>query len=199
MRIISGKYRRRKLLANPGQTTRPIIDRVKVALFDRLSDVLPEACIADVFAGTGSFGLEALSRGGRFVVFLEQDHRAWELLKKNVAALGAEDETMCWRTNALRSSFKPKGVDAWSPYDIIFFDPPYRFMENAGADSLPYKALSRLARDDVSAEEALLVIRTASRTEFEVPPAWTLQEQIRPSSMALHFYRKSAPPRSTAD
>ena len=65
MRIISGKYRRRKLLVNPGQTTRPVTDRVKVTLFDRLRDRLEGACVADVFAGTGSFGLEALSHGAR--------------------------------------------------------------------------------------------------------------------------------------
>lgn len=196
MRIISGKYRRRKLLANPGQTTRPIIDRVKVALFDRLEEKLQGAAVADIFAGTGSFGLEALSRGGRLAVFIEQDHRAWELLKQNVESLKAEEETLCWRTNALRSSFKPKGLNDWSPYDIVFFDPPYRFMEGADETSEPYKALTRLARADVTADDALLVIRTGGKAEFAVPPEWTLQECLKPSSMALHFFVKSTVPQA---
>ena len=193
MRIISGKYRRRKLLANPGQTTRPITDRVKVALFDRLEEKLAGACVADVFAGTGSLGLEALSRGARLAVLIEQDHRAWELLRDNVQAIGVENESLCWRTNALRSSFKPKGLDDWTPYDIVFFDPPYRFMEGAGASSEPYKALARLAREDVTADDALLVIRTARPAQFDVPPPWTLVEKMTPSSMALHFFAKTSP------
>jgi len=191
MRIISGKYRRRKLLANPGQTTRPIIDRVKVALFDRLEDRLEGACVADIFAGTGSFGLESLSRGASVAIFIEQDHRAWELLKQNVDAIVDEDESLCWRTNAFRSSFKPKGIAGWRPYDIVFFDPPYRFMEGANEQSEPYKALTRLARPDVTAEDALLVIRTAEHAEYQVPPEWRLQECLKRSSMAIRFLVKT--------
>ncbi|HLJ10696.1 MAG TPA: RsmD family RNA methyltransferase, partial [Planctomycetaceae bacterium] len=71
MQIVSGKYRHRKLETNPGETTRPITARVKVALFDRLQPVLQQAKVADVFSGTGTIGLEALSRGAASVVFIE--------------------------------------------------------------------------------------------------------------------------------
>ncbi len=148
-------------------------------------------CHGDLFL-LKTWVLEALSRGGRFAVLIEQDHRAWELLKENVSALKAEDETLCWRTNALRSSFKPKGIEAWRPYDIVFFDPPYRYMDNATADSEPYKALTRLAREDTTAENVLLVVRTAGKATFEMPPQWTLQECLKPSSMALHFFVKTS-------
>lgn len=191
MRIISGKYRRRKLLVNPGQTTRPVTDRVKVTLFDRLRDRLEGACVADIFSGTGSFGLEALSHGARLAVFIEQDHRAWGLLSQNVASLGVEDESLCWRTDAFRSSFRPKGISGWCPYQVVFFDPPYRFMQNAKVGSLPYKALQRLASAKVTDDSVLLIIRTAGNAEFEVPPEWELQECFKTRSMAVHMFVKS--------
>src|SRR5262249_29716251 len=96
MQIVAGKSRHRKLESNPGETPRPITARVKVALFDRLQLELQEARIADIFAGTGTIGLEALSRGAASVVFVESDREAAARLRRNVAALKAEAETMCW-------------------------------------------------------------------------------------------------------
>ena len=135
MRIIAGEFRRRRLLANPGLTTRPITDRVKEILFERTQDLLVDRRIADIFSGTGSLGFEALSRGAQSVVFLESDGKAFELLKQNVAALGVEDRTLCWRTDALKSSFHPKGVDAFLPYDVVFFDPPYRMVAGLAGEA----------------------------------------------------------------
>ena len=99
MRIIAGEFRRRKLLASPGLTTRPITDRVKETLFERIGEDLVDRKVADIFAGTGSLGLEALSRGAKSVVFIESDRRGHELLRQNVATLGVEDRTLCWRTD----------------------------------------------------------------------------------------------------
>ena len=90
MRIVAGRLKRRKLRTNPGLVTRPITDRAKEMLFDRLGTFDGER-VADVFAGTGTIGLEALSRGASRVVFVEQDRLAHELLRENVAALGVED------------------------------------------------------------------------------------------------------------
>jgi 16S rRNA (guanine(966)-N(2))-methyltransferase RsmD len=127
MQIVSGKYRHRKLESNPGETTRPITARVKVALFDRIQPELQDARVADIFAGTGTIGLEALSRGALSVVFVESDRPAFERLKRNVNALKAGDETMCWQTDASKCSFRPKGAERFLPYDVVFFDPPYIF------------------------------------------------------------------------
>ena len=91
MRIIAGKFRRRKLLVGPGDVPRPITDKVKEVLFERIEQEFPGSHIADVFAGTGALGLEALSRGARTVAFLENDRQAYHLLQQNVAALGVED------------------------------------------------------------------------------------------------------------
>lgn len=191
MRIIAGKYRRRKLQTNPGMTTRPITDRAKEPLFERLDRHLHDARIADIFAGTGTLGLEALSRGARSVVFLEQDHKAVELLQANIAALGAGDETLVWRTDAIRTSYRPKGVPEFVPFDLMFFDPPYKMIDTLQDGSPLFKALTRLARSTVSAEDAILCLRTPARSTFEIPPPWTLVRTLELSTMHIHLYEKS--------
>ena len=85
MRIIAGMHRGRKLLAPEGDVTRPITDRVKQSLFDILSPMREEAVVYDCFAGTGSMGLECLSRGAAAVTFFEADRSALSRLKKNSA------------------------------------------------------------------------------------------------------------------
>jgi len=192
MRIIAGKYRRRTLLTNPGETTRPITDRVKVILFDRIEGYLPDAHVADIFAGTGTMGLEALSRGASTVVFYEQDRRAHELLQQNVAKLHVEEETVCWRVDVLRTSFRPKGVENFLPYNVIFFDPPYRMTPSIKPGSPLFKSLVRLANPEISAEDALLILRCERRAEFSLPEAWRLDQSIIENRMALHFFRRGA-------
>lgn len=190
MRIVSGKYRRRLLLTNPGDTTRPITDRAKVILFDRLQPLLETGPrVADIFAGTGTMGLEALSRGAKSVVFFEQDRDAHELLKQNVETLGAKGESVCWRTDVFRTSFRPKGCPDFLPYDLIFFDPPYKLAPKVRPQSLLYAALERLAHPELCAPDALLIFRCDLHAEFEMPPAWVPDQEHRVSRMILHFLR----------
>ena len=187
MRIIAGKYRRRKLLANSGMTTRPITDRVKEPLFERLTSRLEDARVADVFAGTGTLGLEALSRGARSVVFIEQDRKAFDLLQKNVEAIGCSDDCLCWRTDAMRSSFRPRNVGDFIPFDLVFFDPPYRMIEGLSAGSPLYRSLERLSRPTVSADGAWLCLRTPERSVFDLPPTWIIERKLTMSNMDIHL------------
>jgi 16S rRNA (guanine966-N2)-methyltransferase len=191
MRIIAGRLRRRRLLTRPGLITRPITDRVKETLFARLEDALPGARVVDVFAGTGTLGLEALSRGAHSVVFIEQDREASELLKRNVETLGVAEAVLCWQTDAVRSSYRPQGVDDFLPYDLIFFDPPYRMVPTLQPGTPLFRALQRLARPDVSAATAQLVLRVPERAEFVMPPAWTRHWSLEISSMELHVYTRT--------
>src|SRR5262245_39408776 len=192
MQIVSGKFRHRKLESNPGETTRPITARVKVALFDRLQPDLQEARVADVFAGTGTIGLEALSRGAASVVFIESDREAAARLRRNVAALGAGAETMCWQTDASKCSFRPKGAERFLPYDIVFFDPPYLYTTRLKKGPMLYGALERLARDEITSPGALLVFRCAAGTDVEVPPAWRPERRLDYSSMDVNLFRKAS-------
>ncbi len=191
MRIVAGRFRRRKLESNPGQTTRPITDRAKEILFEYLLEEIEGARVADVFAGTGTIGLEALSRGATGAVFIEQDHKAFELLQRNIEKLGAQDETLCWRVDVLRCSFRPKGVEQLLPYDLIFFDPPYRMVPDVQPRSPLYRSLERLARPGIAAENALLLFRTPLKSQFTMPPEWKPDRTLTLSNMEVHWYRRA--------
>jgi len=191
MRIIAGEFRRRRLMANPGLVTRPITDRAKETLFQHLGDSIVESRVADVFAGTGSLGLEALSRGASSVVFIEKDVRAHELLCRNVEKLGVEDRTMCWRTDVARTSFQPKGLPNLLPYDIVFFDPPYALIPKIKPRSLLYRSLERLCRDAVTTPTARLLVRMPQRADWLGPECWSLEDDILDiQSMKIRLFCK---------
>jgi 16S rRNA (guanine966-N2)-methyltransferase len=163
MRIIAGEFRGRKILPPRGNITRPVTDRVKQSIFDVLSPRLADAAVYDCFAGTGSMGLEALSRGSRFVTFFEADRSALQLLNMNRAALAVED----------RSSVVPGDLFGWfelapppDRVDLVFLDPPYRF-----APERP-RLLESLARRmaDHLAAEAVVVYRHDAADALQLDP-----------------------------
>ena len=192
MRIVAGELRRRKLLANPGQNTRPITDRAKVMLFDHIRDFLPGKRVLDVFSGTGSLGFESLSRGAKSVVFCEQDHRAHELLVQNATDLGVLERTLCWRVDCLRCSFKAKGDQGWYPYDILFFDPPYEMIKKLKRGSPLYRSLLRLTRDELTTPNTLMVLRTPTESQFDLPEAWVPFRVLTLGGMEMHLLRKES-------
>jgi len=192
MRIVAGEFRRRKLLANPGETTRPITDRAKVMLFDWLGKFLRGKRVGDFFAGTGSLGIEALSRGADRVVLAEQDHSAFELLRENIAQLGVQDRALCWRVDALRTSFKPKGDPPWCPYGAVFFDPPYSMTQKLRPGQPTFAALERLASPAVMEPDGMLIVRTSRDAEVQFPASWSTEHLMEVSSMAIHFLTRTS-------
>src|SRR5215218_1934949 len=93
MRIIAGEFRGRRLLPPETEATRPITDRVKQSLFDILAPLLPDARVYDCFAGTGSMGLESLSRGASHATFFETDRSAAGRLRRNIETLKVQDQS----------------------------------------------------------------------------------------------------------
>jgi 16S rRNA (guanine966-N2)-methyltransferase len=119
VRIIAGQWRGRPLRAPVGEATRPTADRVREALFSMLASRVGSfegLQVADLFAGSGALGLEALSRGAAHCVFVENDRRAVEAIRANIAALGASGEVLA--RNAEHAAL-PR------PADLAFLDPPY--------------------------------------------------------------------------
>lgn len=192
MRIIAGKYRRRKLLTNEGLTTRPITDKAKEMVFQRLQSEIEGKKVADIFAGTGTIGLEALSRGAASVIFMERDHKAISLLKENIEKIGVEEPHLCWRVDVLKSSFRPKGVDDLLPLDVIFFDPPYKMVKEIVPGSPLFKSLERLASEECSSENALLIFRTPAKAKFELPEIWEYDRTYQIGTMEIHLYDKNS-------
>jgi 16S rRNA (guanine966-N2)-methyltransferase len=165
MRIVGGSHRGRRLLAPPGAAVRPTSDRAREALFDILSHGDFAACglpfadqpVLDAFAGTGGFGLEALSRGASEAVFIENDREALAALRRNVAALG---ETARARIVAADATRPPRAA---APCALAFLDPPY-------GSGLAAPALAALAVAGWLAPEALAVVEIGAREPF-APPA----------------------------
>ncbi len=185
LRVISGQFRRRILKTPSDDSTRPYTDRVRQIVFDRLAGFIPDARVADVFSGVGTMGLESLSRGARSCVFFEADAEIHQLLVTNVKTIAPEARTICWRTDVRRTSFRPHGGEELMPYNVIFFDPPYKNADEIDPGKPLAASLKRLARDTISAPDAILVLRTPEHTEAPQLPWWHVHDCWELSSMMV--------------
>lgn len=137
MRIIAGQWRGRKLIAPEGDTTRPTADRTRETLFSMLLSRLGSfdgLAVADLFAGSGALGLEALSRGAASCIFVEQDPPAIRALRSNIANLRAQGQCDVRAASVLGLG------PAKTPLDLVLLDPPYR----SGAGAVALDKLARL-------------------------------------------------------
>lgn len=123
MRVCGGKAKGRKLAMVPGSGTRPILDRVRQALFDTLRPDLDQATVLDLFAGTGSVGIEALSQGADHCTFTDTNHAACETTRKNLAATGLTNNARVLKQDAFMFLRRCE-----LQYDLIYIDPP-RYQE----------------------------------------------------------------------
>jgi 16S rRNA (guanine966-N2)-methyltransferase len=134
MRIIAGEWRGRMIEAPPGHLSRPTADRVRETLFSMLISRLgsfEDLRVADLFAGSGALGLEALSRGAASAVFVEQEAKAATAIKRNAERLGTLDRIRILASSAL-------ALPRSEPFDLIFADPPY----DAGSGTAAVKAVA---------------------------------------------------------
>ncbi|MFP3980836.1 MAG: 16S rRNA (guanine(966)-N(2))-methyltransferase RsmD [Desulfobacterales bacterium] len=152
MQVIGGKFKGRKLLALPGRSIRPTSGKVREAVFNICASMVAGARVADLFAGTGAMGIEALSRGAAHAVFVESDRRAADVIQKNLAACRAEDRAAVFCRNLLGNPdfLRQPG----RTFDLVFMDPPY----NRAAVA---PALENLAKSGVLAPGALAIIEHA--------------------------------------
>ena len=120
MRVIAGTAKGRKLKTVPGDTTRPITDRTKEALFSILGNWIIEARVLDLFGGTGAVGIEALSRGAAHVTFVEKSHAAVRVIQENLQATRLAERALVRRGDAFKFSTQPPP----QPFDLIYVAPP---------------------------------------------------------------------------
>jgi len=162
MRIIAGRFKAATIEAPKGLGTRPTSDRVREALFNVLGHGAPGLDfeglrVLDLFAGSGALGLEALSRGARYCLFIEDDAAARAAIRRNVEALGLTGVTKIWRRDATKLG--PAGTI--SPFDLIFCDPPYD-------KGLGERALAAASEGGWVAGEAVAVLEERAG----LAPAW---------------------------
>ncbi|PCI33441.1 MAG: 16S rRNA (guanine(966)-N(2))-methyltransferase RsmD [Alphaproteobacteria bacterium] len=159
MRIIGGAYRGRKLISPANKGIRPTSDRMRETIFNILSHSgtgLEGARVLDVFAGSGAMGLEALSRGAAHVTFFDKDRSSLQLVKKNIALIGAGDKSKVKPVTA------PTFPRAQAPYDFIFLDPPFDL--NIIGD-----CLDRLYDNGYLADDCMIVAEYAPATLVTFP------------------------------
>jgi 16S rRNA (guanine966-N2)-methyltransferase len=166
MRIVGGRWRGRSLATPKSDAIRPTSDRLRESLFNVLQhgydDAIENARVLDLFAGTGALGLEALSRGAAFALFVDEGSEARSLIRQNVETFGAGGVTRLFRRDATRMG--PAAPNA--PFSLVFCDPPY------GKDLAP-KALTACAEGAWLTPGALVVVEEAQSASLTLPAGFS--------------------------
>jgi 16S rRNA (guanine(966)-N(2))-methyltransferase RsmD len=185
IRIIAGSLKGRKIPTLQGQGIRPTSLRAREALFSILGSIIPGACVADLFAGSGAIGLEALSRGAKNAVFVEQHPEAGQTLEKTLVQfkLGSQSQVFIQDVAlAIQNSY----LVSWGPFDVLYIDPPYQF-----EDSHPL--LAQIENADLVAKNGHVIYEHFSK---RTPPSaigqWTLTRTAKYGDTGLSFYRPQA-------
>lgn len=172
------------LLGPKTQISRPITDRVKESLFSVLYkyDLPANAMVADIFSGVGSLGLEALSRGAKWVTFVEKDFNISTLLKKNIERSGFTKESKIVRANAFAIGAPP--CLSQDVYDLAFLDPPYPTTMNAGEGSA-LAGLMVILKDQIKTG-GIAVVRTSHKVSLlDQYGPFQIEEQRRWGTMVV--------------
>ncbi len=164
MRVIAGEAKGKRLQAPRGATTRPASDRLRESIFGTLGDRCVDANVLDLFAGSGSMGIEALSRGAARATFVERDAAAVTAIRRNLDATGFAGRSRIARGDV--ASFLRVTTDR---FDLVFCDPPYADVDLL-AILLAGPDLRRVAR-------GLLVVRTLRKHAPGVPEQWTAERE----------------------
>jgi len=181
MRIISGTSRGRKLGTLKNNIIRPTSDRVKESIFNILGKEVEGKIVLDLFAGTGSLGIEALSRGARSVLFVERGRQALRLIKKNLSQCGMEGQSEILPKDVYRAIgiLRQRGKS----FDLILMDPPYE-------QGLIQKALKKLDSEKIYHKDSILVIEHDRREPLpDVTGRWDLIRQRRIGDTVVSFLK----------
>ena len=185
MRIIGGEHRGQTIRTPKGWDTRPTIDRVREAMFNVLTHAgfappLAGARVLDAFAGSGALGLEALSRGAGFALFVDTDARARAAIRDNLVRLGLQGRAKIWRRDATRMG----RCAPMQPFHLVFLDPPY-------GKGLARQALAALREGGWLADEALAVVEERAREAFQPPQGFSVLDEREYGDTALYFLRQA--------
>jgi 16S rRNA (guanine966-N2)-methyltransferase len=170
VRVVGGRLKGRVLSAPASRAIRPTSERLRESIFDilvhRYAGRLEGARAVDLFAGSGALGIEALSRGARFALFVDNGTEARALLRANVEALGLGGVSRIWRADAAKLGKAPAG----GPFGLAFLDPPY------GQD-LAERALAALVEGGWLEPDALCVVEEAAKAAIEAPEGLALVDE----------------------
>lgn len=160
MRVIAGKAKGRELVAPKGLNTRPTLAKVKEAIFGMIQFDIPDANVLDLFSGSGSLGIEAISRGARHAVFCDRDRNAVAAVRANLERLGFEKYASVYSTDSI--ALLDQLAAFGEKFDIVLLDPPYE-------SDLTNKALSKLDENGLLSDGAILI----SEHSLDNPPVFS--------------------------
>ncbi len=182
MRIVGGKFSGRTLHAPSGLAVRPTGDRVREALFNILEHgdyPIEGARVIDLFAGSGALGLEAISRGAVYALFVEEGAASRAAIRRNVEGLALTGATRIFRREATKLGDIPAGI---TPFELAFLDPPYD-------RGLAPPCLRALVEGGWLAEDASLVVETRDSEALDWPPGFTLVDERTYGDTKLWFLK----------
>ena len=157
MRVIAGKARRLNLKTIPGNETRPTTDRIKETLFNILQPEIPGCRFLDLFSGSGAIGIEALSRGAEYAVFVEKNPKACTCIRENLSFTKLSEGGKLLNMDVLQAL---RSLEGGEPFDCIFMDPPYNHeFEN--------RVLEYLSSSPMVTEDTLIIIEASKETDFD--------------------------------
>lgn len=157
MRIIAGTARRLPLKTVDGLDTRPTTDRIKETLFNMLQADVPGSYFLDLFAGSGQIGLEAVSRGARYAVFVDNNKKAAACIEDNIRFTKFDKVTKLFISDVLSAM---RAMEGKYQFDIIFMDPPYN-------KQMEREVLSYLSASSLLKEDTLIIVEASLETEFD--------------------------------
>jgi len=183
MRVVGGRLRGRALTAPKSSAIRPTADRLREALFNILAhaydDPIADARVLDLFAGTGALGIEAVSRGAAFALFVDDGAQARALLRENVATLGLGGVTRIFR----RDATKLGAAHPIEPFALAFLDPPY-------GQKLAEQALASARAGGWLTPDALVMVEEAVKSAFAAPAGFEELERRSYDDTELVFLRR---------
>jgi len=192
VRIVGGRLRGRVIAAPASRTIRPTSERLRESIFDILEHRYPGrlegARVVDLFAGSGALAIEALSRGARFALFVDNAAEARALLRANMEALALGGLTRIWRADATKLGPAP----AAGAFRIAFLDPPY-------GQGLAGPALAALMEGGWLESDALCVVEEAAKAEIAAPPGLTIVDGRAYGDTRIAILAREASPSPTAD
>jgi 16S rRNA (guanine966-N2)-methyltransferase len=184
MRVVGGRLRGRAIIAPKSKAIRPTADRLRESLFNILihsfDDPVTGARVLDLFAGTGALGIEALSRGAAFALFVDEGAEARALLRENVVALGLGGTCKIFRRNATKLG-EPNPL---GPFSLAFLDPPY-------GQGLAAAALNSARAGGWLTADALIVVEEATKAQFAAPDGFRKIDRRRYDDTEFVFLRLS--------
>lgn len=179
MNIIAGQRRGAQLFAPRGMDTRPTQAKVKESVFNIIQAYVPDADVLDLFAGSGSLALEALSRGANHATLVDVDREAIACIRRNIEKLRFEPCTEVFKADWQQALAKAKALGRH--YDLVFMDPPYRLLE------IP-NCCGRMADDGLLAQDAMLVLEHKTGVDITLDERFELYKEREYGETQIHFY-----------